>query len=48
MRLAEDLLGSTPDLLRLLARTNHLNLNSLDLVRVPRLTVNYSHFRIMH
>ena len=44
MRLAEDLLGSTPDLLRLLARTDHLNLNRWDLVRLQRVAVNYLHF----
>ena len=40
MRLAKDLLGCKSDLLRLLTRTNHMNLSRWNFVRIPRLTVN--------
>ena len=43
MRLAKDLLGGTSELLRLLARTNHLKLTCWDLVRVQLFAVDLSH-----
>ena len=43
MPLASDLLRGTSDLLRLLARTTHLQFNRRDLVRLPRLAVHCSH-----
>ena len=46
MRLSNDLLRCTSDVLQFLARTNHLNLRCMDLVCVPRLVVKCSHLRI--
>ena len=43
MRLAKDMLGDTSELLRLIARTNHIQLNRWDLVRVHWLKSNCSH-----
>ena len=40
---AKDMLGGTPDLLRLLDRTNHIQFKCWDLVWIPRLEVNLSH-----